>query len=115
MKTESLKQKATLMKTHEQIAGSGRSLKRILQKFSAFTCLMLGMLAFCATNASAQLFWDAGNTNNGSTINAGSGAWDIDTTTNINWNNGSGNVSFTQTSISAGNQAVTFVGLDAAE
>jgi len=100
MKTESLKQK-TPMKINEQLAACGRSLKQRLQNSSAFMCFLLAML-FGVASASAQivptLTWDAGNTNDGATITPGDGAWDIDTTTNINWNNGSGNVSWTQTS-----------------
>src|SRR5258706_13806296 len=87
------------MKMNNQRAGCGKYPKQVqvLQNFSADICRLLDIFAFCATNASAaQLFWDAGNTNNGASIDAGSGAWDIDTTTNINWNNGSGNVSWIQ-------------------
>ncbi len=102
---------------NNQRAGCGKYPKRVqvLQNFSAFICLLLGIFAFYATNASAaQLFWDAGNTNNGASIDAGSGAWDIDTTTNINWNNGSGNVSWTQTSTTAALNGAVFTGPDAA-
>ena len=89
---------------NNQRAGCGKHPKQVqvLQNFSAFICLLLGIFAFCANNASAaQLTWDAGNTNNGATINSASGAWNIDTTTNLNWNNGSGNVSWTQTGTAA--------------
>jgi len=67
-----------------------------------------------ASSPAAQLTWDAGNTANGATIDAASGAWNIDTTTNLNWNNGSGNVSWTQTSVTAGLNGAIFAGADAA-
>jgi fibronectin-binding autotransporter adhesin len=66
------------MKTNEQLIGGGRSPKRVLQNSSAFICLLLGLLAFSATSALAQtLIWDAGNTNNGATIDPASGSWDV--------------------------------------
>src|SRR6266568_5877739 len=78
-------------------------------------CSFLAALAFCAASASAaQLIWDAGNTNNGATIDSASGAWDTDTTTNLNWNNGSGNVSWTQTGTTTPLNGATFNGPDAA-
>jgi hypothetical protein len=49
--------------------------------------LLVLVILFCAASASAaQLFWDAGNTNNGAVIDPGTGGWDLDTTTNIFWN-----------------------------
>jgi fibronectin-binding autotransporter adhesin len=93
------------VKINKQHAGYGITLERISQNVSAWTCILLAAIAFCAANASAQvvptLTWDAGNTTNGPTIDPGSGAWDTDTTTNFNWNNGTTNVSWTQTSITA--------------
>src|SRR5258706_9929391 len=95
----------TPMKMNQQCASYDISVKQTLQNLSAFTCLVLAALAFCTASASAQivpvLTWDAGNTNNGAAIDPGSGSWNIDTTTNFNWNNGSGNVSWTQTSTTA--------------
>jgi len=105
------------MKMNNQRAGCGKYPKQVqvLQNFSAFICLLLGIFAFYANNASAaQLIWDAGNTNNGATIDSASGAWDLDTTTNLNWNNGSGNVSWTQTGTTAGLNGAIFSGPDAA-
>src|SRR6266699_5130634 len=77
---------------------------------------LLAALTFCAASASAAILtWDAGNTNNGATIDSASGAWDTDTTTNLNWNNGVGNVSWTQTSTTAPlGQNTVFSGPDGA-
>lgn len=76
--------------------------------------LVTSFLLTPATSPAAQLTWDAGNTSNAGTIDAASGAWNTDTTTNLNWNNGSGNVSWTQTSVTAGLNGATFAGTDAA-
>ncbi len=105
------------MKPNQPLATCGILLKQtlqIIQSFSAPLRLLLA-LVFCAASASADtLIWDAGNTNNGPTIDPASGAWDTDTTTNLNWNNGSSNVSWTQTSVTAGLNGATFNGPDAA-
>jgi autotransporter-associated beta strand protein len=53
------------------------------------------------------LFWDAGNTTNGSVIDAASGTWDL-TANNLVWNNGGVNVAFAN-----GNSAI-FGGADGA-
>src|SRR5882724_364525 len=83
MKTESLKQKTTPMKINEQLPAGFSFLKRTLKSSATLLCLLLAML-FGVASASAQfvptLTWDAGNTNNGVTIDAGNGGWDIDTT-----------------------------------
>ncbi|MBW8865030.1 MAG: autotransporter-associated beta strand repeat-containing protein, partial [Verrucomicrobia bacterium] len=77
--------------------------------------LALGLLIVSTTGATAaNLFWDAGNTNNGSTIDPGSGAWDVNTTTNINWNNGTANVSWAQGGTTAGTMGAIFQGPGAA-
>src|SRR5882762_746424 len=95
------------MKTNIHHASDGTPLRQTSQNLHFFTPLrlLLAALAFCAASASAQvvptLTWDAGNTNNGATIDPGSGSWNTDNTTNFNWNNGSGNVSWTQTSTTA--------------
>ena len=75
---------------------------------AATTLLML------TSSPAAQLTWDAGNTANGATIDAAGGAWNTDTTTNLNWNNGAGNVSWTQTSTTVALNGATFAGADAA-
>jgi len=96
------------MKINKQRASYDLPLKQILQ--IVHFCfiprpLLLVALLTCAVSASAQvvptLTWDAGNTNNGAAIDSASGAWNTDTTTNFNWNNGSGNVSWTQTGTTA--------------
>jgi fibronectin-binding autotransporter adhesin len=88
-----------------------------LESLGATICyLLIVLLMFgSAVNASAaNLIWDAGNTNNGAVIDPASGSWDTDTTTNLSWNNGSGNVSWTQTSTTAGINGAIFNGPDAA-
>jgi autotransporter-associated beta strand protein len=103
------------MKINKPRASYGIILEHRIQNFSAGTCLLLAALAFCTGGAwAAPLTWDAGNTNNGATIDPGSGAWDIDTTTNLNWNNGSGNVSWSQTSTTTGTMGALFQGPGAA-
>ena len=71
------------------------------------------MLLAGLSSHAAVLVWDAGNTNNGPVIDPGSGGWDTDTTTNLNWNNGTSNVSWTQTSTTAGLNGALFTGPDA--
>ncbi len=80
----------------------------------AEVALAVAVLLTAVSSHAAQLIWDAGNTANGATIDAASGAWDTDTTTNLNWNNGSGNVSWTQTSTTVALNGATFAGTDAA-
>src|SRR2546429_8553256 len=110
------------MKTNKRRASYGTPLKQTLQILPPFFTplrLLLAALAFCAASVSAQvvpvLTWDAGNTNNGVTIDSASGAWDTDTTTNLNWNNGSANVSWSQTSTTAGTMGALFRGPGAAD
>jgi hypothetical protein len=79
----------------------------------ASVALSAAALLTAASAPAAQLTWDAGDTNNGATIDAASGAWNTDTA-NLNWNNGSGNVSWTQTSVTAALNGATFAGADAA-
>ena len=105
---QSAKPKMNQFITHSR---SGRSIGSMF----ASACLWLAALFFCAVSASAaSLTWDAGNTNNGATIDPASGAWDLDTTTNIFWNNGTGNVSWTQTSTTSPVNGASFNGPDAA-
>src|SRR5438552_4883078 len=103
------------MKTTIHRAGYGLSIEQSLRNFSAFKCLLLVILAFWAAGASAVILtWDAGNTNNGATIDSASGAWDT-AASNLNWNNGSGNVSWTQTGTTAGTMGALFQGPGAAD
>jgi fibronectin-binding autotransporter adhesin len=76
--------------------------------------LAVAALLTVAKSPAAQLTWDAGDTNNAAIIDAASGTWNTDTTTNLNWNNGAGNVSWTQTSGTAALNGATFAGADAA-
>jgi autotransporter-associated beta strand protein len=76
--------------------------------------LAAAALLLAASSPAALLTWDAGNTNNGATIDTASGSWNTDTTTNLNWNNGSSNVSWTQTSTVLPLNSATFSGPDAA-
>lgn len=93
------------MKITKQRPSYGKFLEQRLQKFSSYTWPLVAALAFCSVSAPAQVVptvsWDAGNTNNGAAIDPASGAWNTDNTTNLNWNNGSGNVSWTQTGTTA--------------
>ena len=75
--------------------------------------LAAAALLTAASSPAAQLTWDAGNTNNGATINPASGNWDT-TATVLNWNSGSGNKAWTQTSTTAGLNGAIFAGADAA-
>ncbi|EEF60581.1 beta strand repeat-containing protein [Pedosphaera parvula] len=84
-------------------------LVQIRQPILALSLMLLSMGGVSAAN----LTWDAGNTNNGATINPASGSWNTDTA-NLGWNNGSGNVSWTQTSTTAGLNGAIFNGPDAA-
>ncbi|MDB6111808.1 MAG: Autotransporter-associated beta strand repeat protein [Pedosphaera sp.] len=109
------------MKINEQPAAHGTSRKSMLPGFKSLgaiiSYLLIVVLMFGnAVNASAaNLIWDAGNTNNGAAIDPASGSWNTDTTTNLNWNNGSGNVSWTQTSTTAPLMGSTFNGSDVAD
>src|SRR5882724_1452325 len=80
MKTESLKQPTTPTKINEQFPGCFRFLKQAMKNSTGLIGLLLGML-FGVASASAQfvptLTWDAGNTNNGATIDTGDGFWDV--------------------------------------
>jgi fibronectin-binding autotransporter adhesin len=104
------------MKPNQQLATCGIFLKQtlpIIQLSSAPLRLLLTVVYFAASASAATLTWDAGNTNNGATIDSASGAWDTDITTNINWNNGSSNVSWAQGGITAPLNGATFNGPDA--
>jgi fibronectin-binding autotransporter adhesin len=69
------------MKPNKQLASYGTRLKQALQivrSSSTPSRLLLAALVFCAASASAaNLVWDAGNTNNGATIDSASGSWDV--------------------------------------
>jgi len=80
---------------------------------NAFLAMIMLLLPTARISA-ANLFWDAGNTNNGPAIDPGSGAWDTDTTTNFNWNNGSINANWKQTGTTTGSTGAIFQGPDAA-
>jgi len=71
------------------------------------------ILSTAGTQA-VNLIWDAGNTSPGTPITPASGAWDINTSTNINWYNGTANVSWSQTSTTAGSGGAIFQGPGAA-
>jgi fibronectin-binding autotransporter adhesin len=92
---------------------------QILKSFPARGCYLFILLLACIFPAAgaraAILTWDAGNTNNGVTIDPGSGSWSTDITTNFNWNNGTADVSWTQTSTTAGLMGAFFTGPDAAD
>jgi fibronectin-binding autotransporter adhesin len=110
------------MKTNKQRAACGISLKPTLriiqslfQSFSRPLHLRLAALALCATSAAeAQVVWDAGSlgTNTTATVISASGFWDT-ATTNLSWNNGTADVSWTQTSTTTGNNGAIFNGPDA--
>lgn len=104
------------MKPNRQLATAGIFLKQTLQLIRPFFMrlgLLLAMVFFAANASADNLIWDAGNTNNGPTIDPGSGAWDTDITTNLNWNNGSSNVSWTQNSTTSPLNSAIFNGPDA--
>src|SRR3569833_442425 len=110
--------KVTTKKPTQQPAIGDIFLKQTLQIVSAFSAPLRILLAiiFCAASASAaNLIWDAGNTNTGAAIDPGSGTWDTDSTTNLNWNNGTSNVSWTQGGPAAPINGATFNGPDAAD
>src|SRR4029077_7464450 len=91
------------------------NVKEGMQRLTIIWGAALFILLLSAGGAHAvNLFWDAGNTNNGAAIDPGSGSWNTDTTTNLNWNNGSANVSWTQTSTTSGTMGAIFNGPGAA-
>ena len=68
---------------------------------------LAALLTLCAAPVAHALTWDAGNTNNGATIDAGSGNWNT-SAGNLVWNNGSGNAIWSQTSTTVGSQTAVF-------
>src|ERR1039457_776238 len=104
MKTEQPKP-PTSMKPYQQHASYGISLKQtlqIIQSFSAPLRLLLAALVFCAASASAAtLTWDAGNTNNGATIDPASGFWDV-TQLTTNFTASTTTIATTNVSLGAG-------------
>ena len=103
------------MSKNEPFYGCRRSTEKLLRSISVFICVLLAVALRVGDVSAAQLIWDPANTNNGPVIDPGSGTWDIDTTTNINWNNGTTNVSWAQTSTTAGINGAIFNGPDAAD
>lgn len=101
------------MKPNKQQVGYGGFLKQILRTSFALTCLLLTTLFGVVSASAVNLTWDAGNTNDAGTIESASGNWDPGTT-NFNWNNGSGNVVWPQTSATAPTTGAIFSGPDAA-
>ena len=81
----------------------------------ASVALAAAALLTAATSPAAQLTWDAGNTNNGASIDAASGSWNTDTTTNFVWNIGGLNTNWTQASTTSPLNAARFNGPDAAD
>lgn len=110
--------KQTRMKNRNEFVSNCRSVIPVWRKCKSLAIpifRILAVLAVCGGSAYAQqtLTWDPANTNNGVVIDSGSGAWDTDTTTNFSWNNGIGNVSWTQTSTTVPLNAAVFNGPDA--
>ena len=67
------------------------------------------MMPFATLGRAADLTWDPGNSGNGGTIDAGSGAWNLTLT---NWNAGSSNMVWTQTSSTSPLNNAIFGGAD---
>ncbi|HTB83065.1 MAG TPA: autotransporter-associated beta strand repeat-containing protein, partial [Candidatus Sulfotelmatobacter sp.] len=79
-----------------------------------FAAALLIGPATLASTLSIPLYWDAGNTNNGATIDAGSGTWDT-VATNVVWNDGSGNqTNWQQFSTTVSGYQAIFNGVDGA-
>ena len=70
-----------------------------------------GVILAVSSGQASQLTWDAGNTNNGAQIDPADGSWSSDPTI-LNWNVGSGNVPWTQTSTTVGINGAVFGGAD---
>lgn len=102
------------MKSKNASASRALHVKSAFQIPDPIPLLRIGLLSFLVSLVpnvfSATLTWDPGNTANGGTIDPGSGSWDLDTTTNVNWNNGTANVSWTQLSTTAGTNNAVFTG-----
>jgi autotransporter-associated beta strand protein len=77
---------------------------------AAALAVLAALLALFATPPvrAGSLTWDI-TSGDGATITAGSGTWDLVT---ANWNDGAGNVLWTQTSTTAGDNTATFAGTD---
>jgi autotransporter-associated beta strand protein len=100
-----------------------KPLLRGLKSLFALACLLLAALAFCASSASAaSLIWDAGSlnpttllgTNTTGTVIPASGYWDVSTTTNSVWDNGAGDIFWSQASTTSPTFGTTFTGPNAA-
>jgi autotransporter-associated beta strand protein len=107
-------QKNSIPTSALKIAGQNGTQRLCLRfKKLASTVLAASGLLTAANSPAAQLIWDAGNTNNGATIDSASGNWDSGAT-NFNWNTGSGNANWLQTSTTAPLNGAVFSGPDAA-
>lgn len=76
-----------------------------------FVLLCSIYLLGCISSAASNLVWDAGSkgTNVTGTVISGSGNWD---TSSRNWNNGSADIDWTQTSTTSGTNSSVFAGGD---
>ena len=82
------------------------------RQFFGGCALSSALFLLCDINASAlTLSWDVGSggTNGGGVVVSGSGNWD---TSSLNWNNGSGDVAWSQISTTAGTNSAIFGGGD---
>src|SRR5580698_7184484 len=78
------------------------------RQFFGGCALSSALFLLCDINASAlTLSWDVGSggTNGGGVVVSGSGNWD---TSSLNWNNGSGDVAWSQISTTAGTNSAIF-------
>jgi len=73
--------------------------------------MVAGILLAAVSSQAGMLTWDAGNTNNGPTIDPADGNWDT-AVDNLVWNNGITNVPWTQTSTTANTNSALFGGAD---
>jgi len=78
------------------------------------TLALLAALSAVSSLSAASYVWDPANSTNGATIDAGSGTWDL-AGTNTVWNDGAGNVAWTQTSATSALHSAQFAGADAPE
>jgi fibronectin-binding autotransporter adhesin len=90
------------------LGNTNSSTRRLVWKLGA---IVAGILLASVSSHAAMLTWDAGNTNNGATIDPADGTWDT-TVDNLVWNNGSANVPWTQTSPTVALNGALFGGAD---
>src|SRR5690242_8556133 len=81
--------------------------RRVRSRFVGLLATALCLIG--ARVEAATLTWDAGNTTNGSTIDPGSGTWDLSASV---WNNATVDVPWTQTSATAPLNSAVFKGAD---